>query len=187
MWSTLADDTSARCTSTSHTGGERMENQSEWQAWWSQISASGAVRHMPVLRQHRNTWQQQKDATDAWLILVGFNVPSSTFLLTPSAHGVISSLTTPQNSSAILLLWIIRLPRSFICDQCRNLCRCLWKRSLAKDQRQMESKTVRKGEENTSNRNLEGRRMRGARARGRRDLPRAPTRVRTRSYRTPSL
>ena len=34
--------------------GERMENQRESQAWWSQISATGAVRHMPVLRQHPN-------------------------------------------------------------------------------------------------------------------------------------
>ena len=42
-----------------------MGNQREWQAWWSQISASGAVRHMPVLRQHPNKWQQQKDTTDA--------------------------------------------------------------------------------------------------------------------------
>ena len=91
--------------------GERMENQREWQAWWSQISDSGAVRHMPVLRQHPNTWQQQKDTTDAWLVLVGFTLLSSTFLLTPSAHDVISSLTTQQNSSAILLLWNIRLPR----------------------------------------------------------------------------
>ena len=38
------------------------------------------------------------------------------------------------------------------------MCRCLWKRSLAKDPRQMESKTGRKGDENTSNRYLEGRR-----------------------------
>ena len=70
-----------------------------------------------------------------------------------------------------------------------TLCRCLWKRSLAKDPRQMESKTGRKGDENTSNRNLEGRRTTwrwGARAWGRRDLPRAPTRARTRSYTTPS-
>ena len=90
---------------------ERMENQREWQAWWSQINASGAVRQMPVLRQHPNTWQQQKDTTDAWLMLVGFTILSSTFLLTPSAHVLISSLTTQQNSSAILLLWNIRLPR----------------------------------------------------------------------------
>ena len=74
-----------------HTQGERMENQREWQAWWSQISASGAVRHMPVLRLHPNTWQQHKDTTDAWLMLVGFTILSSTFLLTPSAHVVISS------------------------------------------------------------------------------------------------
>ena len=91
--------------------GERMENQREWQAWWSLICASGAVRHMPVLREHPNTWQQQKDTTDAWLVLVGFTILSSTFLLAPSAHVVISSLTTQQNSSAILLLWNIRLPR----------------------------------------------------------------------------
>ena len=81
-----------------------MENQREWQAWWSQIGASGAVRRMSVLRQHPSTWQQQKDATDAWSMLVGFTILSSTFLLTPSAHVAISSLTTQQNSSAILLL-----------------------------------------------------------------------------------
>ena len=74
--------------------GTHGENQREWQAWWSQISASGAVRHMPVLRQHPNTWQQQKDTTDAWLMLVGFTILSSIFLLTPSALVVISSLTT---------------------------------------------------------------------------------------------
>ena len=90
--------------------GERMENQREWQSWSSQISASGAVRHMPVLRLHPNTWQQQKDTKDVWLMLVGFTILSSTFLLTPSAHVVVSSLTTQQNSSAILLLWNIRLP-----------------------------------------------------------------------------
>ena len=28
--------------------GERMENQREWQAWWSQISVSGADRLMPA-------------------------------------------------------------------------------------------------------------------------------------------
>ena len=89
--------------------GTHGENQREWQAWWSQISASGAVRHMPVLRQH--PWQQQKGTTDAWLMLVGFTVLSSIFLLTPSALVVISSLTTQQNSSAILLLRNIRLPR----------------------------------------------------------------------------
>ena len=72
---------------------------------------SGAVRHMPVLRQHPNTWQQQKDTTDALLMLVGFTVLSSTFLLTPPARDVISSFTAQQNSSAILLLWNIRLPR----------------------------------------------------------------------------
>ena len=44
-------------------------------------------------------------------MLVGFTLLSSTFLLTPSAHDVISSLTTQQNSSAILLLRNIRLPR----------------------------------------------------------------------------
>ena len=54
---------------------ERMENQREWQAWWSQISASGEVRHVPVSRQHPNTRQQLKDTTDAWLMLVGFNNP----------------------------------------------------------------------------------------------------------------
>ena len=27
---------------------ERMENQREWQAWWSQISVSGADRLMPA-------------------------------------------------------------------------------------------------------------------------------------------
>ena len=43
-------------------------------------------------------------------MLVGFIILSSTFLLAPSAHGVISSLTTQQNSSAILLLRNIRLP-----------------------------------------------------------------------------
>ena len=37
-----------------HTQGERMENQREWQVWWSQISVSGADRLMPVLRQHPN-------------------------------------------------------------------------------------------------------------------------------------
>ena len=40
-----------------------------------------------------------------------FHSPSSTFFLTPSAHDVISSLTTQQNSSAILLLLNIRLVR----------------------------------------------------------------------------
>ena len=99
-----------------------------------------------------------ENTTDAWLLLVGFTILSSTFLLTPSAHDVISSLTTQQNSSAILLLWNIRLPRSLIRYQCRNLCRCLWKRSLAKDPRQMESQKGRKGDENTSNSSLEGRR-----------------------------
>ena len=41
---------------------------------------------------------------------------------------------------------------------CRNLCRCQWKRSLAKDPRQMESKTCSKGDENTPNSSLEERR-----------------------------
>ena len=90
--------------------GERMENQRAWQAWWSQISVSGADRLMPAKRQPRNIWLLQKKTTDAWLMLVGFTVLSSTFLLTPSARDVISSLTTQQNSSAILLLWNIRLP-----------------------------------------------------------------------------
>ena len=54
------------------------------------------------------------------LALAALTVLSSTFLLTPSAHDVIPSLTTQQNSSAILLLWNIRLPRSFTSDQCRN-------------------------------------------------------------------
>ena len=31
-----------------HTQGVRMENQREWQAWWSQISVSGADRLMPA-------------------------------------------------------------------------------------------------------------------------------------------
>ena len=80
--------------------GERMENQREWQAWWSQNNASGAVRHMPVLRLHPCTWQQQKNTTDAWLMLVSFTFLSSTFFLTPSAHDVISSLTTqPEGHS----------------------------------------------------------------------------------------
>ena len=40
-----------------HTQGERVENQREWQAWWSQISASGAVRqttskHMAAAERH---------------------------------------------------------------------------------------------------------------------------------------
>ena len=94
-----------------HTQGGTHGEPNEWQAWWSQISASGAVRHMPVLRQHPNTWQQQKDTTDAWLMLVGFTILSSSFFLTPSAHVVTSSLTTQQNSSATLLLWNIRLSR----------------------------------------------------------------------------
>ena len=47
-------------------------------------------------------------------------------------------------------------PESIISDQCRNLCRCLWKRSLAKDPRQMESEKGRKGDENTSNSSVEG-------------------------------
>ena len=64
-----------------HTG-ERMENQREWQAWWSQISVSGADRLMPAWRQLQNIWQQQKNTTDAWLMLVGFTNLSSTFLLT---------------------------------------------------------------------------------------------------------
>ena len=70
-------------------------------------------QHINVTHRGQNpsTWQQQKDATDAWLMLVGFTILSSTFLLTPSAHVVISSLTTQQNSSAILLPWNIRLPR----------------------------------------------------------------------------
>ena len=111
---------------------ERMENQREWQAPRGHKSVL-LVRFdtLPVLRQHPNTWQQQKDTTDAWLMLVGFTTPSSTFFLTPAAHVVISSLTTQQNSSAILLLWIFRLPR--VGDQCRNLRRCQWMRSLAKD------------------------------------------------------
>ena len=83
---------------------ERMENQREWQAWWSQISVSGADRLMQAQRQPQNIWQLQKNTTDAWSMLVGFTILSSTFLLTPSAHDVISSLTTQQNSSAILLL-----------------------------------------------------------------------------------
>ena len=39
---------------------ERMENQREWQAWWSQISVSGADRLMPAWRQPQNIWQLQK-------------------------------------------------------------------------------------------------------------------------------
>ena len=91
--------------------GEHTANLREWQVWRSQISASGAVRHMPALRQHPNTWQQQKDTTDARLMLVGFTILSSTFLLTPSARVVISSSMTQQSPSAILLLRNTRLPR----------------------------------------------------------------------------
>ena len=57
-----------------HTQGKRMENQREWQAWWSQISVSGADRLMPAWRQPQNIWQLQKNTTDAWLMLVGFTV-----------------------------------------------------------------------------------------------------------------
>ena len=91
--------------------GESMENQREWQACWSQISVSGADRLMPAWRQPLNKRQMHHNTADAWLMLVGLTIPSSTSLLTPSAHDVISSLTTQQNSSAILLLWNIRLPR----------------------------------------------------------------------------
>ena len=144
MWSTLADSTSARCKSTSHTGGN---------AWRTKGSGKpGGHKSVFLVRidscQHRDNlgtyhlgqndysfdalqaycfgfyfrsvsviilagmvWQLKKSTTDAWLMLVGFTILSSTFLQTPSAHDVISSLTTQQNSSAILLLWNIRQTR----------------------------------------------------------------------------
>ena len=52
----------------------------------------------------KHTAASRKTHTDAWLMLLGFTILSSTFLLTPSAHVVTSSPTTQQNSSAILLL-----------------------------------------------------------------------------------
>ena len=58
--------------------GEHTANQREWQVWWSRISASGEDRHMPVSRQHPNTWQQRKNTTDACLMLAGSTILSST-------------------------------------------------------------------------------------------------------------
>ena len=150
MCSTLADGTSARSTSTSHTGGTHEEpkgvaslvvtNQCFW-CGSTHASIETTTKHMAAAAARH-----------------GFTILSSTVLLTPSAHVVTSSVTTQQNYSAILLPWNICLARVIISDQCRNLCRCQWKRSQAKDPRQMESKTGRKGDENTSNRSLEGRR-----------------------------
>ena len=90
--------------------GEHTVNQREWQVWWSQISAFGAVRHMPVLRQHPNPWQQ----------LVGFTILSSTFLLTPSARFVISSLTHSRTPAPSCFNGISASRGTCICDQCRN-------------------------------------------------------------------
>ena len=162
-----------------------MENQREWQAWWSQISASGAVRLMPVLRQHPNTWQQQKDTTDAWLMLVGFTIPSS-FLLTPSAP----RCDLIFNDSAELqrhLLWNIRLPEGHSlvinAETLSVLVEAISGRRSATDGEQDGQQGRRKHIKSQPGGTKDDVAMGGTTS-GQWDLPSAPTRVRTRSYTT---
>ena len=90
---------------------EHTVNPREWQVWWSQMSAFGAVRHMPVLRQHPNTWQQQKDTTDAWYTictrcdLIFKDTPelqrhlASTEYLPPEGHASVINAETSDSAS----------------------------------------------------------------------------------------
>ena len=101
-----------------------------------QISASGAVRHMPVLRQHSKHMAAAERHNRCVVDAGRFHYPVMNIAhLVPSCfHGTSASRG------------------SFIGDQCRNLCRCLPKICDRWRAKRAERETK------TSNRSLEGRR-----------------------------
>ena len=122
-------------------------------------------------------------------MLVGFTILSSTFLLTPSAHDVISSLPTQQNSSAILLPRSIRLPRVIhrgsVPKSLSMLVEAISGKRSTTDGEPEGQKGRRKHIKQQPGATKDDVTM-GGMSSGQKDPPRAPTRARTRSYTTPS-